>query len=203
MPRGGALGVTMTLPDEDRLSVNTTFAHNQIAVLMGGRCAEELVFGDYTSGAANDIERATGLAHNMVCKWGMSKKLGPLNYYKSNQTVAYSGQEIHDYSEKVAEEIDEEVRNFVDTNYDLAMKILKDNRESLDRLAESLIVWETLDRQQVEALVRGEDIGVPTIPEEEEAQETTPPEGETSVDESFEEESPEATDDTENDPIPV
>ena len=166
MPRGGALGVTMTLPDEDRLSVNTTFAHNQIAVLMGGRCAEELVFGDYTSGAANDIERATSLAHNMVCKWGMSKKLGPLNYYKSNQTVAYSGQEIHDYSEKVAEDIDKEVRSFIEKNYDLAMDILKKNRNLLDRLAESLIVWETLDRKQVKALERGEDIGIPTISEE-------------------------------------
>ena len=167
MPRGGALGVTMTLPDEDRLSVNTTFAHNQIAVLMGGRCAEELVFGDYTSGAANDIERATSLAHNMVCKWGMSKKLGPLNYYKSNQTVAYSGQEIHDYSEKVAEDIDREVRTFVEKNYNVAMNILKENRELLNRLAESLIIWETLDREQVNALEKGEDIGIPTISEEE------------------------------------
>ena len=166
MPRGGALGITMTLPDEDRLSLNTTFAHNQIAVLMGGRCAEELIFGDYTSGAANDIERATRLAHNMVCKWGMSKKLGPLNYYKSNQTVAYSGQEINDYSETVAEEIDKEVRHFVDKNYQVAMKILKDNRKALERLAEALIVWETLDRGQVEAVVKGEDIGVPTIEEE-------------------------------------
>ena len=171
MPRGGALGVTMTLPDEDRLSVNTTFAHNQIAVLMGGRCAEELVFGDYTSGAANDIERATSLAHNMVCKWGMSKKLGPLNYYKSNQTVAYSGQEIHDYSEKVAEDIDCEVRTFVEKNYNLAMKILKENRKLLERLAESLIVWETLDREQVKALERGEDIGTPSISDEDDEKE--------------------------------
>ena len=167
MPRGGALGVTMTLPDEDRLSINTTFAHNQIAVLMGGRCAEELVFGDYTSGAANDIERATGLAHSMVCKWGMSKKLGPLNYYKSNQTVAYSGQEIHDYSEKVAEDIDHEVRDFVEKNYNVAMDILKKNRKLLERMAEALIVWETLDREQVKALERGEDIGIPSIAEEE------------------------------------
>ena len=167
MPRGGALGVTMTLPDEDRLSINTTFAHNQIAVLMGGRCAEELVFGDYTSGAANDIERATGLAHNMVCKWGMSKKLGPLNYYKSNQTVAYSGQEIHDYSEKVAESIDEEVRDFVEKNYTVAMNILKENREVLNKLAEALIIWETLDREQVKSLERGEDIGIPSIAEDE------------------------------------
>ena len=171
MPRGGALGVTMTLPDEDRLSVNTTFANNQIAVLMGGRCAEELVFGDYTSGASNDIERATSLAHNMVCKWGMSKKLGPLNYYKSNQTVAYSGQEIHDYSEKVAEDIDREVRAFIDKNYNKAMDILKENRDLLDRMAEALIIWETLDSEQIKTLEKGEDIGKPSISEEEEQME--------------------------------
>ncbi len=163
MPRGGALGVTMTLPDEDRLSINTTFAHNQIAVLMGGRCAEELVFGDYTSGASNDIERATQLAQNMVCKWGMSKEMGPLNYHKSNMTVAYSGQEIHDYSEKIAEKIDSEVRKFVQDNYEVAMNLLKENRQYLDAMAEALIVWETLDREQVEAICRGEDIGVPVV----------------------------------------
>ena len=200
MPRGGALGVTMTLPDEDRLSVNTTFAHNQIAVLMGGRCAEELVFGDYTSGAANDIERATSLAHNMVCKWGMSKKLGPLNYYKSNQTIAYSGQEIHDYSEKVAEEIDREVKTFVDKNYNKAMNILKENRELLNRLAESLIIWETLDREQVKALEQGQDIGIPSIAEEEDNEkneETTASDSK----ESTEENNP--TKENGSDPVPV
>ena len=200
MPRGAALGVTMTLPDEDRLSVNTTFAHNQIAVLMGGRCAEELVFGDYTSGAANDIERATSLAHNMVCKWGMSKKLGPLNYYKSNQTVAYSGQEIHDYSEKVAEDIDREVRTFVDKNYNVAMNILKENRDLLNRLAESLIIWETLDREQVNALARGEDIGIPSISEEDDGKEDDES-GKSATEEP--QEKPEAMKEEGSDPVPV
>ena len=199
MPRGGALGVTMTLPDEDRLSVNTTFAHNQIAVLMGGRCAEELVFGDYTSGAANDIERATGLAHNMVCKWGMSKKLGPLNYYKSNQTVAYSGQEIHDYSEKVAEKIDTEIREFIEKNYNVAMNILKENRDLLNRLAESLIIWETLDRDQVKALERGEDIGMPSIEEPEEKDD----EDDKTAEKSEKNPQKNASIDEEGDPVPV
>ena len=185
MPRGGALGVTQTLPSEERLSITTTYANNQIAVLMGGRCAEELVFGDYTSGATNDIERATQLAKNMVMKWGMSKKMGPLNFHKNNQTVGYSGQEINDYSDKVAEAIDDEVSRIVEENYNLAMQILKDKRDALDRLSEGLMVWETLDSDQVKKLVAGEDIGVPIIDN------NKPPTGGSPADEEKKEETPE------------
>jgi cell division protease FtsH len=161
MPRGGALGVTQTLPNEDMLSLTNVRAENFIAFLMGGRCAEEIVYGQMTSGASNDIERATGLARNMVCKWGMSEKMGPINYHKSNMSV-YSGMgDSVDYSEKIAQEIDSEINRIVEKNYKDALNILKANREGLDRLAHALILWETMDINQVKDVVAGNDIGAP------------------------------------------
>ncbi|MBT3585631.1 MAG: ATP-dependent zinc metalloprotease FtsH, partial [Halobacteriovoraceae bacterium] len=166
MPRGGALGVTQTLPDEDKLSMSNIRAVNFIAFLMGGRCAEELIFGEYTNGASNDIERATQLAHSMVTKWGMSKKLGPINLKRTGSSPLSGANpyaEQADYSEKTAQEIDEEVYRLIDENYKLAMKILTDNKDALARIAEGLIIWETLDFAQVKALVAGEDIGAPSL----------------------------------------
>ncbi len=161
MPRGGALGVTQTLPNEDMLSLTNARAENFIAFLMGGRCAEEIVYNQMTSGASNDIERATGLARNMVCKWGMSEKMGPINYHKSNMSV-YSGMgDSVDYSEKVAQEIDSEINRIIEKNYKDALNILKANREGLDRLAHALILWETMDINQVKDVVAGIDIGAP------------------------------------------
>jgi cell division protease FtsH len=161
MPRGGALGVTQTLPNEDMLSLTNDRAENFIAFLMGGRCAEEIVYGQMTSGASNDIERATGLARSMVCKWGMSERLGPINYQKS-AVSAFSGMGDNvDYSEKVAQEIDEEINRIVEKNYKQAINILKSNRDGLDRLAHALIAWETMDIHQVRDVVSGIDIGVP------------------------------------------
>jgi cell division protease FtsH len=147
--------------------LNLTFAkaNNFIAFLMGGRCAEELVFGEMTNGASNDIEKATSLAHSMVCDWGMSKKLGPINLKKASANP-FSPPGIgpnSDYSEQTAQSIDQEITTLVNDNYEVALKILKDNRDSLDRLAEGLIVWETLDFSQVEKLVKGEDIGIPIV----------------------------------------
>jgi cell division protease FtsH len=177
MPRGGALGVTVTLPDEDILSMTRIRAQQEIAVLMGGRCAEELIFGEITSGASNDIERATSIARRMVCNWGMSSKMGPINYQKE-QSNAWAAPSSSNYSEKTGEEIDEEIHRIINENYTLALNILKDNKEALDRLAEGLIVWETLDSKQVTELVEGKDIGVPlvkpktqTVPSEEESSE--------------------------------
>ena len=168
MPRGGALGVTQTLPDEEMLSLTTEKARNYIAFLMGGRCAEELVFGEYTNGASNDIERATSLAHNMICKWGMSKKMGPISFHKSSMTpFANPGMESMDYSEETSRKIDAEVHDLIEENYNLAMNILKENRKALDRLSDALIVWETLDHLQVAKVVAGEDIGVPLIEDDE------------------------------------
>jgi cell division protease FtsH len=161
MPRGGALGVTQTLPNEDMLSLTNDRAENFIAFLMGGRCAEEIVYNQMTSGASNDIERGTSLARNMVCKWGMSEKIGPINYQKS-QVSAFSGMGDNvDYSEKKAQEIDEEINRIIEKNYRQAINILKSNRDGLDRLAKALIIWETLDFNQVKDVVSGVDIGVP------------------------------------------
>jgi len=164
MPRGGALGVTQTLPNEDMLNLTRVRGENFISFLMGGRCAEELVFGEITNGASNDIERATQLSRSMICSWGMSDKLGPINYQKEQQS-AYSAPSSSSYSEKTGQEIDDEIHRLVTDNYKIAMKILEDNREALNRLAEGLIVWETLDFAQVQALVNGEDIGIPIINE--------------------------------------
>jgi len=165
MPRGGALGVTQTLPSEDMLSLTNVRAENFIAFLMGGRCAEEIVYGQMTSGASNDIERATSLARSMVCKWGMSEKMGPINYHKSGPSAFTGMGESTDYSEKTAQEIDEEINRIVEKNYRQAINILKSNRDGLDRLAHALMAWETVDFQQVKDVVAGIDIGVPLKPE--------------------------------------
>ncbi|MCF8059644.1 MAG: ATP-dependent zinc metalloprotease FtsH [Bacteriovoracaceae bacterium] len=162
MPRGGALGVTQTLPNEDMLNLTRARAENFISFLMGGRCAEEIVFGEITNGASNDIERATQLARSMVCSWGMSNKMGPINYHKE-QSSPWAAPSSSNYSEKTGQEIDEEIHRLISDNYKLAIDILNTNREALDRVAEGLIVWETLDFQQVQDLVDGKDIGVPII----------------------------------------
>ena len=166
IPRGGALGVTQTLPNEEMLNLTSEKAANFISFLMGGRCAEELIFGEITNGASNDIERATQLAHNMVCTWGMSAKLGAINFKKSGVTpFGYSNDGALDYSEETAKTIDSEVSKFIQDNYDIAHNILKDNKETLENLAEALIIWETLDNIQVKKIVDGEDIGIPMIEE--------------------------------------
>ena len=164
MPRGGALGVTQTLPNEDAHNLTKDRAENLISFLMGGRCAEELVFGQITSGASNDIERATALARNMVCLWGMSERMGPVNYHRAGGPLPGADPNDHsDYSEQTAQQIDEELRGIVRRNYEQAMGILRDNREALDRLAEGLILWETLDFEQVQDLIAGKDIGIPLV----------------------------------------
>jgi cell division protease FtsH len=164
MPRGGALGVTQTLPDEDRLSLTKERAENFIAFLYGGRCAEELIFGDVTNGASNDIERATSLAHSMICSWGMSTNLGARNYSKpgANPWGGRPGDAV-DYSEQTALDIDNEIKTLLEKNHEIAMNILKENKDALIRLSEALIVWETLDFKQVKDIVAGIDIGAPII----------------------------------------
>ena len=181
IPRGGALGVTQTLPNEEMLNLTSEKAANFISFLMGGRCAEELIFSEITNGASNDIERATQLAHNMVCTWGMSSKLGAINFKKSGVTpFGYSNDGALDYSE---ETIDSEVAKLIQDNYDIAHNILKENKTILENLAEALIIWETLDSGQVEKIVAGEDIGIPLIEEvktedpETESEEIVPTEG--------------------------
>jgi cell division protease FtsH len=200
MPRGGALGVTQTLPNEDMLNLTRERGENFIAFLMGGRCAEELKFGEITNGASNDIERATSLARSMICSWGMSAKLGPINYQKE-QANQWAMSTPSSYSEKTGQDIDEEIHRLVSENYKQAIQILKDNESALERIAEGLIVWETLDFQQVKDLVEGKDIGVPIIKE-------TPNDGDDDGIEVKSEETADSSDklpekNTGDDPLPV
>ena len=162
IPRGQALGVTMTLPNEDMLNLSKEKGENFISFLMGGRVAEELVFGEMTNGASNDIERATDLARSMVCNWGMSEKLGPINYAKQNGGMVYGGESVS-FSDETSRKIDLEIQGFVQNNYEVAKKILNDNIDALHRVALALVEWETLDAEQIRDIVAGKDIGRPVM----------------------------------------
>jgi cell division protease FtsH len=157
IPRGRALGVTQQLPHEDRLNMTREFALNQIAILMGGRVAEEIVFGQKTTGAGNDIERATELARSMVTEWGMSDAFGPLNFSAGKQEVFlgrdFSSSDRH--SEDTAQRIDAEIRRIVTQQYDRAMDILTSHRKELEQISESLLEYETLDGGDIDTLLRG------------------------------------------------
>lgn len=157
IPRGMALGVTQTLPEEERLNLTKQKAHNMIAFLFGGRAAEELVFQDYTTGAGNDIERATEIARRMVCEWGMSERLGPLAYERREGPVflGMNHSEQKNFSEATAEEIDNEVRKFVNDGHQLALRLLKENVDTLHRLAKTLLDKETIDGAEVELIMKG------------------------------------------------
>lgn len=157
IPRGQALGLTQQLPTDDRFTQNKAFCENIIAVLMGGRCAEELVFNQPTTGAGNDIERATELAHKMVCEWGMSDKLGPLAFGKKEEMI-FLGKEIaqhKDYSEATANMIDEEVKRFVMENYQRAKALLAKNTDKLHAIANGLLDRESLDSPEIDVLMQG------------------------------------------------
>ncbi len=166
IPRGRALGLTQQLPQEDRLNINQEFALNQIAILMGGRIAEEITFGQKTTGAGNDIEVATNLARSMVCEWGMSEKMGPLAFGKKEGEV-FLGRDmasVQTYSEQTAREIDAEVRRIVTEQYERARKVLLDNQATLNRIAEALLEHETLDASDIDTLMAGGHIERPPPP---------------------------------------
>ena len=159
IPRGMALGLTMQLPVDDRHNYYKNYLDTQIAILMGGRLAEEIFLSQMSTGAGNDIERATELARKMVCEWGMSE-LGPLTFGKKEEQI-FLGREIaqhRDYSEATAIQIDEEVRKMVSTGYNTARQILSDNRDTLVRIAKALIEREVLDASEVKMLVDGQDL---------------------------------------------
>ncbi len=161
IPRGMALGLTQTLPEKDNLNLTKSKAKNMISFLFGGRAAEALIFGDITTGAGNDIERATEIARRMVCEWGMSEKLGPLSYEKSEGPVFLGmqyGNKTREYSDSKAQEIDQEVYLLIDEGYKIAAKILVDHRPALERLAQALLEFETIDANEVEMLVNGAEI---------------------------------------------
>ncbi len=157
IPRGMALGLTQQLPEQEKYSQSREQAENHIAILMGGRLAEEIFFSQKTTGAGNDIEKATELARRMVCEWGMSEKLGPLTYGKKEEMV-FLGKEIaqhQDYSENTAMEIDAEVRSIVLGNYERAKRLLLEHKDTLQNLAEALLEYETLNTEQIDQVVRG------------------------------------------------
>ena len=159
IPRGMALGLTMQLPVDDRHNYYKNYLETQIAILMGGRLAEEMFLDVMSTGAGNDIERATDLARKMVCEWGMSD-LGPLTFGKKEEQI-FLGREIaqhRDYSEDTAIKIDQEVRKLVNNGYNAAKQILNDNRETLDRIAKALIEREVLDANEIKLLVDGKDL---------------------------------------------
>ncbi|WP_283808707.1 ATP-dependent zinc metalloprotease FtsH [Microvenator marinus] len=156
IPRGRALGVTQQLPLEDRLTLSRDYALKRIAVIMGGRAAEKIIFDQLTTGAGNDIEVATDLARRMVCEWGMSDKIGPISYSDSRSSPfgAYSGPtSAKPYSESVAQEIDAEVREIVTSQYDLAENLLKDNLHLLELMTEALVEFEVLDSDEIQMLI--------------------------------------------------
>ncbi|MFP6742672.1 MAG: ATP-dependent zinc metalloprotease FtsH [Alphaproteobacteria bacterium] len=169
VPRGRALGMVMRLPETDRLSVSREKLHADITVAMGGRIAEELVFGEdkVTSGASSDIQMATQLARNMVTQYGMSDKLGPLSYGENEQEIflGHSVTQTKHISEATAEMIDAEVRHIVDTCYARARTILEDNIEGLHTLAKALLEYETLTGDEIVALLKGEGIVRPDVEE--------------------------------------
>ncbi|MEK6813788.1 MAG: ATP-dependent zinc metalloprotease FtsH [Nitrospirota bacterium] len=155
IPRGRALGLTQQLPIDERYTYPRVYLLNEIAILMGGRAAEETALGHMTTGAGNDIERATELARKMVCEWGMSDALGPLAFGKKEEQI-FLGREIaqhRDYSESTAIEIDREVRRMVTENYDRAKSLLKEHFHVLKALAEDLLERETLDSAQIDEVI--------------------------------------------------
>jgi cell division protease FtsH len=158
IPRGRALGVTQQLPPEDRLNMTREFALNQIAILMGGRVAEEIVFGQKTTGAGNDIERATELARAMVTEWGMSDEFGPLNFSSGGKQEVFLGRDFSSgdrHSEDTAQRIDAEIRRIVTSQYERAVQILTEHRKELEVISEALLEYETIDGDDIDTLLRG------------------------------------------------
>ena len=155
IPRGRALGLTMQLPTDDRHSYSKEFLYNTLAILMGGRVAEELVFQHVTTGAGNDLERATDLARKMVCEWGMSEKLGPITFGQKEDAV-FLGRDFaakRDVSDQVALEIDLEIKRFVTENYERARRVLTEQMTSLKALAEALLEKEVLDAPEIDQIL--------------------------------------------------
>ncbi len=155
IPRGRALGITQQLPIDERHTYPREYLMDNITILLGGRAAEELVLNHQTTGAGNDIERATEIARKMVCEWGMSEKLGPLNYGKKDEHI-FLGKEIQrqrDFSDDTARDIDGELRRIVTNCFDRARRILRDNNDILHAIAKNLLEKEVLDGQEIDRII--------------------------------------------------
>ncbi len=165
IPRGRALGVTMYLPEQDRFSYSRDYLDAQLCALYGGRIAEEMIHGvgGVTTGASNDIKRATEIAHNMVTHWGFSERMGPLTYAEDEGEV-FLGRSVTQHkniSDDTAKAIDEEVRSIIDTTYTKAEKLLNDNQDILHSMADALMKYETLDKDQIEDLMQRKEVRKP------------------------------------------
>ena len=160
IPRGRALGVTMQLPEEDRYSHNREYLLARIAVLMGGRIAEEIFMNQMTTGASNDFEQATDLAQKMVSRWGMSDSLGT-RVYGENQSEVFLGRDVtthQNLSDAVAEQVDQEITRIIDEQYTRARKTIEDNKDKIEVMAKALIEWETLESGQIDDIMEGREI---------------------------------------------
>jgi len=180
IPRGRALGLTMQLPEEDQYNYSQDYMNTMITILLSGRIAEKLILESVTTGASNDLERATDLARRMVCEWGMSPELGPLTFGKKEEQI-FIGREIaqhQDFSEDTARKIDKEVKRIVSEAYTRAEELLNENREGLINLAEALLEYETLSNEEIRKVIKGEKIvrdngyfyGGPGAPSEKQAE---------------------------------
>src|SRR6187431_3808077 len=158
IPRGMALGLTQQLPADEKHNYSREYLLDQIAILLGGRIAEEITMNSLTTGAGNDLERATEMARKMVCEWGMSDAMGPLTFGKKEEQI-FLGREIaqhQDYSEDTALRIDHEIKRFVTSNYERARAVLEQHKPALLRIAEELLAREVLDSEQVRRILAGE-----------------------------------------------
>ena len=156
IPRGRALGITQQLPIDERHTYSKDYLLDNITILLGGRVAEELVLHHQTTGAGNDIERATELARKMICEWGMSDRLGPLNYGKKEEHI-FLGKEIaqhRDFSERTAQEIDEELHKTVMDSFDRAKQLVLGNMDALHAIANKLLEKEALDGQEIDVIIK-------------------------------------------------
>jgi cell division protease FtsH len=157
IPRGRALGVTMQLPTEDRFSMDREEILQNIAVLFGGRIAEEVFMGQMTTGASNDFERATEMARRMVTQWGMSDSLGPM-VYGENEGEVFLGRSVTTHknvSEATMQKVDVEIRRIIDGQYGLARKLIEENRDKIEVMAHALLEWETIDSDQIGDIMEG------------------------------------------------
>jgi cell division protease FtsH len=165
IPRGMALGVTMQLPVDDKHNYSRDYLEDQLAILLGGRIAEEITNGKVTTGAGNDLERVTELGRKMVCEWGMSDAMGPITFGKREEQI-FLGREIsktQDYSEDTAVRIDQEVKRFVMNNYERGRVILTEHKPELLKIAEELLAREVLDADQVRRLAKGLPLEDPVV----------------------------------------
>ncbi|HSW16554.1 MAG TPA: cell division protein FtsH, partial [Ramlibacter sp.] len=157
IPRGRALGVTMSLPAQDRYSYDREYMLNQISMLFGGRIAEEVFMNQMTTGASNDFERATNLARDMVMKYGMTDALGPM-VYAENEGEVFLGRSVTkttNMSEQTMQKVDAEVRRIIDDQYNLARRLVEENKDKMHAMAKALLEWETIDSDQLDDIMAG------------------------------------------------